>query len=137
MSVNGNGDKLLEAAKGARDNAHAPYSKFKVGAAVQIGDDIYTGVNVENASYGLTVCAERNALAAAQAAGADFKEASCITIVTEAPCPTPPCGACRQVMAEFLSSKTQIVMHNQQDNSTQKLTLAELLPHSFKTSHLP
>jgi len=91
---------LLKAAATARLQAYAPYSNFPVGAALLARDGrIFSGCNVENLSYGLTICAERNALFAAVAAG--VREFSAIAIVADTREPISPCGACRQVMAEF------------------------------------
>src|SRR4051795_1816873 len=93
-------DKLLEAAIEARKNAHAPYSRFLVGAAVEDENGrIHTGCNVENATYGLTVCAERVAVFKAISEGARGFVRIAIAADTEAP--TPPCGACRQILWEF------------------------------------
>jgi cytidine deaminase len=92
--------ELLLAAKEARRSAYAPYSKFAVGAAVRTHDGrIYTGSNVENASYGLSMCAERVALFKAISDG--NRDISHIAVFVEGPRPSPPCGACRQVIAEF------------------------------------
>jgi len=93
-------DRLVEAASEVRDQAHAPYSSFTVGAAVVDAEGrIHVGCNVENASYGLSVCAERHAVAAAVSAGGQGIEG--IAVVTDTSPPTPPCGACRQVLVEF------------------------------------
>src|ERR1051325_6932951 len=93
-------EELIEAARTARLNAYAPYSKFSVGAALLTkSGKIFTGCNVENVSLGLTICAERNALAAAIAGGE--REISAIAIVSDCSRPVFPCGACRQVLAEF------------------------------------
>ena len=91
--------QLFEAAELARQRAHAPYSKFHVGAAIFCDDgSISAGCNVENASYGLTVCAERNAVGAMVLGG---KKPLAVAIVVDSREPTPPCGMCRQVLAEF------------------------------------
>ena len=93
-------DKLVAAAWSARDFAHAPYSKFHVGAALLAADGrIFTGCNVENLSFGLTICAERVAIGSAIAAGA--REFLALAVVADTREPISPCGACRQVMAEF------------------------------------
>ncbi|MCC8158080.1 MAG: cytidine deaminase [Phascolarctobacterium sp.] len=119
--------KLLAAALAARENAYAPYSKFKVGAAVETADGhIFTGCNVENASYGLTCCAERNAVFAAIGSGARSFKVLCVVADTEEP--VAPCGACRQVLAEFPFEK--IILANCK-GLTKVMTVAELLPYSF------
>lgn len=119
---------LAAAAKKASKNAYAPYSKFKVGAAVLAGSGkVYTGVNVENASCGLTVCAERNAVAAAAAAGE--KKIRAAAVYAAAPGLTPPCGACRQVLAEFCTD-ADIVLSNGKRSAVRKLS--KLLPEAFK-----
>lgn len=120
-------DTLLEAAKKAREFAYSPYSKFKVGAAVLAkSGSIYTGCNIENASYGLTNCAERTAIFKAIAAGEVNLIA--LAVVADTKEPVSPCGACRQVMAEFKINK--IIMGNLQ-GKMREVTLAELLPFSF------
>lgn len=119
--------ELLEAALAARERAYAPYSKFLVGAAVRaISGKIYTGCNIENASYGLTICAERSALFSAVGAGERRFTALCVVGDTEAP--ISPCGACRQVMAEFKVPK--IILANLKGD-VKEYTLDELLPLSF------
>jgi cytidine deaminase len=99
--------KLLAAARAVRARAHAPYSKFRVGAAVlDERGRVHVGCNVENASYGLTVCAERNAIAAAVAAGA--KRIGAVAVCAEPV--ASPCGACRQVLAEFGGPATEVLL---------------------------
>ncbi|MBD3368256.1 MAG: cytidine deaminase [Candidatus Eisenbacteria bacterium] len=120
--------ELLDRARAARDHAHAPYSGFAVGAALETADGrVFTGVNVENASIGLSVCAERNAVAAAVAAGArDFRT---LAIVTDAPEPTMPCGVCRQVLWEF--GEDLRVLVGTVDGHVAETTLRELYPKPF------
>ncbi len=119
--------ELLNAALSARERAYAPYSKFLVGAAVLAkSGKIYTGCNIENASYGLTVCAERNALFSAVGAGEREFTALCVVGDTEAP--ISPCGACRQVMTEF--KVPCIILANLKDD-VKEYTLEELLPYGF------
>ncbi|HEX5414483.1 MAG TPA: cytidine deaminase [Chloroflexota bacterium] len=120
-------DELIAAAWRARENAYAPYSGFAVGAAARgASGRIYPGVNVENASYGLTICAERAAIAAAVAAGE--RTVPHVAVVTGAELVTPPCGACRQVLAEF--GVQRVVAENSQ-HRRESWRLAELLPHPF------
>jgi cytidine deaminase len=127
---------LLEAAAVAQAQAYAPYSKFKVGAAVKMSGRVFTGVNVENASYPLSVCAERNAIAAAVVAGArDLEE---VAVITDASPPAAPCGGCRQVLSEFAAypARVNVVAFNPKGERRQ-WTLAELLPDSFSGKELP
>lgn len=122
---------LFTAARRARGRAHAPYSKFRVGAAVL--DDrgrIHAGCNVENASYGLSVCAERNAIASAIQAGA--KRIDTIAIVTDARPLAAPCGACRQVLAEFGDDELAILLAGTRGSSFEAFTLRDLLPRTFR-----
>jgi len=120
--------RLYEAARGAARQAHAPYSDFPVGAALLAagGGEPVLGVNVENASYGLTSCAERNAVFAAVAAG--LRNFSAIAVHAEAGS-APPCGACRQVLAEFSPSMTVVYRSGGDVVAT---TVAELLPDRFE-----
>src|SRR5580765_2943933 len=101
MSAPGQAE-LIAAARAARENAHAPFSNFKVGAALRSkSGKIFTGCNVENASYGLTICAERNAIFAAVAASKRKPEIIAVAVLNHRGVPCSPCGACRQVIAEF------------------------------------
>lgn len=121
--------ELKAAAKAAAANAYAPYSGFRVGAAVLTEDGaIHAGCNVENASYGLTVCAERNAIFQAVAQGAGRIRA--IVVYTATPAPTTPCGACRQVIAEF-GRDAQILCCTDDAAADVEFRLAELLPSAF------
>lgn len=123
--------KLYDAAEAARRMAHAPYSKFQVGAALLHDDgSITSGANVENASYGLTVCAERNAIGAAVVKG---KKPIAVAIVVDSREPTPPCGMCRQVLAEFGTAELP-VRSRTLNGQEAKWTLGELLPFAFTKS---
>jgi len=125
-------EELIRAARAVRENAYAPYSRFAVGAAVQgASGRIYTGANVENASYGLTMCAERVAIFRAVAEGE--KRLTALAVVSDAPRPASPCGACRQVMVEF-GIKT-VIMSNTKGDRIAAL-LADLLPHAFGKTNL-
>ena len=122
-----NMDELVAAAREIRENAYAPYSKFKVGAALRTASGrVFRGCNVENLSFGLTICAERIAVFAAVAAGETQFEA--IAVVADSVQPVTPCGACRQVLIEF-SSDLQIVSANLQDQRYET-TIAALLPRA-------
>ena len=121
---------LIRQAIRARSSAHAPYSRFRVGAALRTRDGrVVTGCNVENASYGLTICAERNAVAAAVAAG--HKTFSALAVVAEGTLPYP-CGACRQVLAEFCGDDFPVYIATaSQPGKWLALRLGELLPCRF------
>jgi cytidine deaminase len=127
-------DELLARARADIGNAYPPYSKFPVAAAVL--DDrgkIFTGVNVENASYGLTMCAERVAIFSAIADGA--KRFHAIAVTTASGDSVPPCGACRQVMSEFCDPSTPVYFASGTAGPKQS-TMAALLPHAFGSSNL-
>ena len=125
-------EELLKQALAVRDNAYVPYSKFKVGAAVETADGrVFAGCNVENISYGLTNCAERTAIFSAVAAGA--KQLTTLLVVADSPRPVAPCGACRQVMAEF-GIKT-IHMANT-SGAVKTVSMQELLPYAFSETDM-
>ncbi len=123
--------KLLKAAVATSKKAHAPYSKFFVGAALLTDDgQVITGCNVENASYGLTICAERNAIFAAVAKG--IRKFKAVAIVANAQLPYP-CGACRQVLAEFCPPSTPVFIAPIKSLSKfTETTLGALLPMTFR-----
>jgi cytidine deaminase len=125
---------LVEAARAAQSRAYAPYSGYHVGAAVR-GDNgkIYTGANVENASYGLALCAERNAVAAAILDGA--KSIVGAAVVTRSSPPVAPCGMCRQTLAEF-ADDLPIALVNDKGERVDT-SLRELLPRAFRKKDLP
>ncbi|GMV15074.1 MAG: cytidine deaminase [Polyangiaceae bacterium] len=118
---------LESLARSVREHAHAPYSDFRVGAAVRArSGKTYVGCNVENASFGATVCAERNAVAAAVAAGE--REIVAVAVYTEADAPALPCGICRQVIQEF---GPDAVVVSTTPTARKQTTLRELLPEAF------
>jgi len=125
--------RLIQTAQKARENAYAPYSKFKVGAAL-LGKngEVFASCNVENASYGLTMCAERVAVFKAVCAGVSDFEA--IALVTDSLEPVSPCGACRQALAEF-SSEMTIILANLTGQQV-ITTIGELLPMAFTKAKL-
>jgi len=126
-------DKLRHAALRARENAHAPYSHFRVGAALKGTDGaIYTGCNVENATYGLTVCAERVAVFKAISEGA--RKFVCLAVAADTETLTPPCGACRQILWEFCGDIPIILVNPRGKSET--LQLKELFPRAFDASFL-
>lgn len=121
--------QLIEEAKAARERAYVPYSKFKVGAALMTKEGkVYGGCNIENASYGLTNCAERTAIFKAVFEGERTFEK--MVIVGETDAPISPCGACRQVIAEFCEPDMPVILTNLNGN-TQETTVSELLPGAF------
>ena len=124
---------LIAAARAARENAHAPYSHFRVGAAVEDESGrIFTGCNVENATYGLTLCAERVAIFKGVSEGA--KRFTRIAVVADTDRLTPPCGACRQILWEF-SGDAELTMANLRGLS-ETLRLSILFPRAFDASFL-
>ena len=126
-------DALVEAALKVRENAHAPFSKFKVGAALESADGrVYTGCNVENATYGLTVCAERVAVFKAISEGA--RKFQRIAVAADTATLTPPCGACRQILWEFCGD-VELILANL-EGKTESLRLASLFPRPFDASFL-
>lgn len=130
-------DPVLEArARDAQRRSYAPYSRFRVGAAVRIGGEIFDGANVENASYGLAICAERTAVFAAVLSGAHRLEA--VAVCTDASPPSSPCGACRQVMLEFAPDPAAVtVIAINPRGERRSWTLAELIPDGFSGKELP
>jgi cytidine deaminase len=119
-----------------QDKAYAPYSKFRVGAAVLMDGHIFEGVNVENSSYPLSVCAERNAIAAAVSAGA--RHLGAVAVCTDASPPSSPCGGCRQVLREFSSDPSKVTVTAINGRGERRTwTIAELLPDSFSGRELP
>lgn len=128
-----NNETLIEAARRARENAHAPFSHFKVGASLltETGE-IITGCNVENASYGLTMCAERVAIFKAISEGENKFEK--IVVVADTENLTPPCGACRQIIWEFCGD-IEVVLANLQ-NKSETFQMRELFPNAFDGTFL-
>lgn len=126
-------DHLISAAKQARENAHAPYSNFRVGAALRATSGrIFGGCNVENATYGLSVCAERVAILKAISEGERGFDA--VAVVTGAPMLTPPCGACRQLIWEFCGD-VPVILTNL-DGKTEMFQMRDLFPKPFDASNL-
>ncbi len=124
-------EETILTATNARNLAYAPYSKFKVGAAIRLTDGtIITGCNIENASYGLSNCAERTALFKTYSQGYQKNDIKYMVIVADCSEPVSPCGACRQVMAELMHPNAQIIMSNLKMDRLVK-TVAELLPYHF------
>jgi cytidine deaminase len=127
---------LEDRARQVQGRAYAPYSKFNVGASVQMSGQMFDGVNVESASYPLSVCAERNAIAAAVLGGALELEA--VVVCTDASPPSAPCGGCRQVLLEFAKNPAKVtVTAINPSGERRSWTLAQLLPDAFNGSELP
>lgn len=125
---------LIEEAKKARELAYAPYSKFKVGAALLTKDGrIFGGCNIENAAYSVVNCAERTAIFKAWSEGATDYAAIVVTADTKRP--VPPCGACRQVLTELCPPDMKVILTNL-EGDVQTLTVAELLPGAFSPEDL-
>lgn len=125
---------LYQLASQSREKAYSPYSKVKVGAAIRTTDGkIYGGCNMENSSYGATICAERVAIGKAVSEGS--RRISDVLVVTDASPGWPPCGMCRQVMAEFSEGATRIHVSNTQ-GELQTFSFEELVPNAFTPSHL-
>ena len=118
---------MVEQARAVQQRAYAPYSNFRVGAALEaLSGEVFVGCNVENASYGLTICAERAALVGA--IGAGFRQFRRIVVVTDTDPPAAPCGACRQMLGEF---GIDLVVEAVGPSSTKRWRIRELLPDSF------
>lgn len=125
---------LLEAAGKVRENAYVPYSRFKVGAAVRgASGRIYVGCNVENVAYPEGTCAEAGAIAAMVAAGEVVLTE--VAVIADAPSPCPPCGGCRQKLAEFGQGDTPVLLATT-SGETLATTIADLLPGGFGASHM-
>ncbi len=126
-------DPLIEAALRARDNAYAPYSGFKVGAALEDeAGRIHTGCNIENATYSLTICAER--LAVSKAVGDGVRGFRRIAIAADTEGLTPPCGSCRQILWEFCGD-IELILANPR-GKVESLRLKDLFPRAFDASYL-
>ena len=123
---------LLAFAREVQEKAYAPYSMFRVGAAIFAGGEIFQGVNIENAAYPATMCAERAALSAAITAG--FTEIDAVAVVGDSEAPTVPCGCCRQALAEF-NPEMRVIMGGRTDEVL-VMTLDELLPEAFVKGYL-
>lgn len=125
---------LIDAALAAAEHSYSPYSGFRVGAALELtGGEIVTGANVENVSYGLTICAERAALVRAIAQFGPRIRVAAVAVVNLNNAPSPPCGACRQVLAEFMDGDATVSFPGGAAGAVELVTLAvrELLPHGF------
>jgi cytidine deaminase len=126
--------ELIDIARQAREQAHAPYSNFQVGAALECADGrVVTGCNVENSSYGLSMCAERVAIFKAISEGLrDFKR---IAVIADTHTPVRPCGACRQVISDLFPKDAEVILANVH-GEMEETTIRELLPAPFDRSFL-
>lgn len=125
---------LFEAAKNVRENAHAPYSRFKVGVAIRSASGaVYVGCNVENVAYPEGTCAEAGAIAAMVAAGET--EIAEVLVIADSPEPITPCGGCRQKLAEFAGPDVEVALAGL-DGETVRLSVGDLLPGAFTAGHL-
>ncbi|WP_186312382.1 cytidine deaminase [Cereibacter sediminicola] len=125
---------LLEAATAVRENAYAPYSRFKVGAALRtVSGTVHAGCNVENVAYPEGTCAEAGAIAAMVAAG-ETRIAEMV-VIADSPEPVPPCGGCRQKIAEFAAPEVSVTLCTT-DGQTLRTTVADLLPGVFRAAHM-
>ncbi|MGL6247636.1 MAG: cytidine deaminase [Culicoidibacterales bacterium] len=123
---------LIEAATQAMEHTYSPYSNFPVGAALLLKDGmVVMGTNVENVSFGATNCAERSAIFAAISQGYTKDEFIALAVTGKTAQPIAPCCICRQVMVEFFTPETPIILHTAQTNEHQVVTLADLVPYSF------
>lgn len=121
--------QVIEVALLAAENAYVPYSQFRVGAALLTKEGkVFQGCNIENASFGLTNCAERTAIFKAVSEG--YRDFECLAVYGDTKDPISPCGACRQVMVEFFKSDSKVILIAE-DKSTVEMTVGELLPYSF------
>jgi cytidine deaminase len=127
--------ELIKKAQLARDSAHAPYSRFQVGSALLAADGrVFTGCNIENATYSLTMCAERVAIFKAVSEG--VREILKVAVVADTDTPTPPCGCCRQMIWEFASPRTEVILANL-SGQVEKFKIEALFPNSFDATFLP
>lgn len=125
---------LIDTARAVRENAHAPYSKFKVGAAVQAASGaVYAGCNVENVAYPEGTCAEAGAIAAMVAAG--DTQITAVAVIADSPAPVSPCGGCRQKIAEFAGGDVVVTLATT-DGTVLDTTVAQLLPGSFDADYM-
>ena len=125
---------LIEQARAVRENAHAPYSKFKVGAAVQATSGaVYVGCNVENVAYPEGTCAEAGAIAAMVAAGET--QIASVAVIADSPTPVTPCGGCRQKIAEFAGGDVVVTLATT-DGTVLDTTVSALLPGSFDADYM-